>query len=160
MFHILSVPYSAVVNKQHIDATGFIYLGYTAGQIANRIHNIPLTGATVIHAGTNNLVAQPLAKCMAELRGGPMESVHNQNPDSFMIVCEIPYRYDEAELNDKVDRVNICNFLKCLCQARPTCHLLPHDYNHEDRIPKTGYTSVERQNWSVRSGGCSATLTH
>ena len=113
------------VNNKHIDATGFIYPGYTAGQI----HNIPLTGATVIHAGTNNLEAQPLAKCMAELRG-LMESVHNQNPNSPMIVCEIPYWYDKSELNDNVDRVN--NDLKRLCQGRPTCHLLPHDYNHED----------------------------
>ena len=59
-----------------------------------------------------------------------MDSVHTQNPNSPMIVCEIPYRYDEAELNDKVDRVN--NYLKRLCKGRPTCHLLPHDYNHED----------------------------
>ena len=118
-----------LVNNKHIDATGFIYPGYTAGQIAKRIRNTPLTGATVIHAGTNNLEAQPLAKCMAELRE-LMDSVHNQNPNSPMIVCEIPYRYDKSELNDKVDRVN--NYLKRLCQGRPTYHLLPHDYNHED----------------------------
>ena len=54
-----------LVSNNHIDATGFVYPGCTAGQITDRIQSIHCSGVTVIHAGTNNLEAQPLAKCMA-----------------------------------------------------------------------------------------------
>ena len=118
-----------LVSNNHIDATGFSYPGCTAGQITDRIQSIHCSGVTVIHAGSYNLEAHPLAKCMAELQG-LAESVQNRKPTNPIIVCEIPYRYDKPELNDKVDLIN--NYLSRLCRARPTCHLLAHDYNDQD----------------------------
>ena len=69
-----------------------------------------------------NLEAQPLAKCMAELQG-LVESVQNRKPTDPIIVCEIPYRYDKPELNDKVDRINnyLSRFLSSTSNLPPTC---------------------------------------
>ena len=47
-----------------------------------------------------------------------------------IIISEIPYRFDNANLNPKVDSVN--GYIRRLCNSNRRYHSLSHDYDIND----------------------------
>ena len=115
---------ATLVNGDEFDAMGFVYPGGSAKYIGSRLKNISLSQVTVISAGTNDISTDSLDECKSSIR--ELVNTANHCPDrKSIIMCSIPHRYDDPELNYKIDQVN--QYLEELVSNKPDFHLLCHD---------------------------------
>ena len=106
------------------DADGYVNPGRTAKQINGKIRNIPTSEVTVIQAGTNNTPRQSANECFEEIRQ-VLDNVARKRKDRTVIFCQLPRRYDEPHLNNKIKKVNQMILLEV--KKYTNVHLLCHD---------------------------------
>ena len=65
----------------------------------------------VLLGGTNNIPTDDVATCITKI-GGLVKEVERRNKSAQIILSEIPIRFDDVSLNEKIEKVNI--FIKHL----------------------------------------------
>ena len=110
-------------------ADGFVYPGCTAREIKARIKDISSADVTVIAAGTNNIERHSVAECQEEIRQ-VIDNTARERLGKFVIMSQIPYRYDKPELNNKIDQVN--SFIQAKIRQHKKWTLLRHNLSRDD----------------------------
>ena len=121
-----------LVHGPELDATGFTNPGHTAQQIEARITNMVRDSTSdiiVLAAGTNNTPNDTEAECVKAVRS-LVETTTKRNPHSDIILCELPYRYDNPSLNSKINRIN--QYIRDTCRRNKRLHILSHDLKSSD----------------------------
>lgn len=105
--------------------------GFTAERIQGRLKHLVSAedDVVVIVGGTNNVPRDSVGTCIQKL-DSLIDSAQKLNPDSQIIIAEIPDRYDRNSDMRKIREIN--SFLQHVCKKSDKLNLIHNDFTRED----------------------------
>ena len=123
--------------KRGIAACCFPCPGAKAEGIQRRLKGIvsKRDDVIVLLGGTNNIPTDDVATCITKI-GGLVKEVERRNKSAQIILSEIPIRFDDVSLNEKIEKVNI--FIKHLCTKSKRLHPMNLSYLFRSHFGRDG----------------------
>ena len=111
--------------KRGIQACCYPNPGYTAEQIQERLPGMisQSDDVVVLLGGTNNVPRDTVPECITKLNR-LIDSAQYLNRRAHIAVSEIPIRFDDISLNDKIERLNV--FIRHKCTKSTRLHVVNH----------------------------------
>ena len=78
----------------------------------------------VLLGGTNNVPRDTVAASITEINH-LIEDARTLNKDAHILVSEIPIRFDNTDLNEKIDKINV--FIRHKCTKSERLHAVRHN---------------------------------
>ena len=98
--------------------------GFTAEQIGERLPDmVSEQDDVVLLGGTNNVPRDPVGTCVMKMNR-PIDDALKLNQRAHMVVSEIPIRFDEISLNEKIEKLTI--FIRHKCTKSERLHSINH----------------------------------
>ena len=121
---------SLLNNKQH-DVCCYTNPGCAAEHIAARLTCMTSDDDEVIvlAAGTNNVTKDSVATTITHV-GKLIDQSLQLRPRAQVVVNEIPHRYDDSNLNGKIDKINV--FIRHKCRKTENLHCLRNTFRRGD----------------------------
>ena len=99
--------------------------GYTAEKIERRLPGMisEHDDAIVLLGATNNVPRDTVATCITRLNS-LVKAARAQNRRAHIVVSELPIRFDDITLNNKIERIN--GFVRHMCSKSGRLHAMNH----------------------------------
>ena len=112
--------------------------GYRAEKIERRLTVMvsEYDDAIVLLGATNNVPRDTVATCITRLNS-LVKAARTQNRRAHIVVSELPIRFDDITLNDKIERIN--GFVQHMCSKSDRLHAM----NHANMFRSTGPTHAK-----------------
>ena len=89
----------------------------------------PNDDVVVVALGTNNVPTDSVGTCITKI-GRVIDYTKRLNPDSRLVIPEIPHRFDRKELNASIDKIN--QFIHHKCNKMDNTYSVRHDFTRGD----------------------------
>ena len=112
--------------KSGIHACCYPYPGFTAEKIQKRLPGMisKCDDTVVILGGTKNVPRDTVGTCITKIHD-LIEAARAQNENAHIIVSQIPIRFDDFALNEKIEKINV--FMRHICSKSDRLHVMNLD---------------------------------